>query len=323
MNFTVLSSGKVEGFFLVKTVEQKTSAKGDTYLDFTLGDNSGEINGKLWRYTSSEYGEYNANDIVKIRGTVSEYNGADQLRIENIRIANSSDNVKIEDLVRSSAYSPNEMYDELVAIAENFSDGELKRLVLTIYGDCKTELLYWPAAYKLHHAIRGGLLLHTLSIVKLCECVCKIYPFIDKDLLMAGAMLHDIAKIDEFVVAETGVASSYSLKGNLLGHIAMGSQKIEEYAKKLEISEQTATLVEHMILSHHGLPEYGAAVKPMFIEAEILSELDLMDSRIYEMRDALLGVNGEGFSHPIWAMENRKLYNHTRTDLTNDTKLFD
>ncbi len=322
MNFTELDDGRVDGFAIVKSVEKKTSAKGDVYLDFTLGDKTGEINGKLWRYSPAEHGEYQANDIIKVRGTVSQYNGADQLRIERIRTAYPGDNVDINDLVKSAAYSSEDMYNELVRIAENFSDKELKSLVLEIYGDYKEQLSYWPAAYKLHHAVRGGLLLHTLSIVKLCERVCEIYPFVDRELLIAGAMLHDIAKIDEFTVSDVGIASSYSVKGNLLGHIAMGAEKVQKYAEKLNISEKTATLVSHLILSHHGLPEYGAAVKPMFIEAEILSELDLMDSRIYEMRDALMGVAEDEFSHPIWAMENRKLFNHGRADLNDDTKLF-
>ncbi len=321
MNFTVLDDGRVDGFALVKSVEKKTSSKGDIYLDFTLADKSGEINAKLWRYNAEEHGEYNTNDIIKIRGTVSPYNGADQLKIERIRVALPQDNVDINELVKSADYSSDDMFDELMNIAESFGDNEIKLLVKTIYSDSKEKLMYWPAAYKLHHAIRGGLLLHTLSIVKLCESICKIYSFVDRDLLIAGAMLHDISKIDEFVVEDTGIASSYSINGNLLGHLTMGAEKVGKYAEKLGVSEKTATLIKHMILSHHGIPEYGAAVKPMFIEAEILSELDLMDSRIYEMREALSDVKTDEFSHPIWAMENRKLYNHERVDLNKETKL--
>lgn len=323
MNFTpVDNSGRVDGYLLVKSVEQKTSSKGDTYLDFTLGDADGEINGKLWRYDALEHGEYKANDIIKVRGTVTQYNGADQLRIERIRITNEADNVHIEDFVRSADYSSEQMFDELMNIAESFKDEELKLLVTTILSDNRLKLLYWPAAYHLHHAVRGGLLMHTLSIVRLAQAVCGIYTFVDKDLLIAGATLHDISKLDEFVVSETGLAESYSVEGNLLGHLAMGASKIDAYAKKLGISEKTAILVEHMILSHHGEPEFGAAVRPMFIEAELLSELDLMDSRVYEMRDAVNTASPQDFSQRIWALDNRKFFNHTRIDLNNGTKLF-
>lgn len=323
MNFTpVDNSGRVDGFCLVKNVEVKTSAKGDTYLDFTLGDSTGEINGKLWRYNVAEHGEYKANDIVKIRGTITQYNGADQLRIERIRTATETDDVKMENLVRTSGYSSEQMYDELLNIANGFSDGELKLIVTTMLADNREALLYWPAAYKLHHAVRGGLLMHTLSIVRLCESACAVYPFIDRDLLISGAMLHDIAKLQEFDVNEAGVAGGYTIEGNLLGHLAMGANQIDRYAEKLGINHKTSVLLQHMILSHHGEPEFGAAVRPMFIEAEVLSELDLMDARIYEMREAVMQTASNDFSARLWALDNRKLFNHTRTDLEKLPKLF-
>lgn len=323
MNFTpVDNSGRVDGFCLVKSVEVKTSSKGDTYLDFTLGDSTGEINGKLWRYSAAEHGEYKANDIVKIRGTISQYNGADQLRIERIRPTIESDNVHIEDFVRTSGYSSEQMYNELMNIANGFTDNNLKLIVTTMLADNRENLLFWPAAFKLHHALRGGLLMHTLSIVRLCEGVCGVYPFIDRELLLAGAMLHDISKIDEFDVNEAGIADGYTIEGNLLGHIAMGATKIDKYAEKLGVDRRVSVLLQHMILSHHGEPEFGAVVRPMFIEAEVLSELDLMDARIYEMREAVQGAGPNDFSNRVWALDNRKLFNHTRSDLELDPKLF-
>ena len=315
-------SGRVEGFCIVKSVEKKTSSKGDVYLDFTLGDSSGEINAKLWRYIPAEHGEYKAQDIVKVRGTVSAYNGADQLRIERIRTAFEDDKVKIEDLVRSVGYSGEEMFEELFSLAQGFSDAELKSVVTEILSDNKEKLIYFPAAFKLHHAVRGGLLMHVLSIVRLCESVCAIYPFVDRELLISGAILHDIAKLEEFEVGELGIAQGYTVEGNLLGHLAMGAAKIDEYAKRLGISRKTSVLLQHMILSHHGEPEFGAAVRPMFIEAEILAELDLLDSRIYEMREAVSSVKPDEFSGRMWALNDRKLYNHSRKALDEDTKLF-
>lgn len=323
MNFTpVDNKGRVDGFCLVKSVEQKTSSKGDTYLDFTLGDSTGDINGKLWRYNIAEHGEYKANDIVKVRGTISQYNGTDQLRIERIRIAIEQDNVHIEDFVRTSGYSSEQMFDELFNIANAFSDSDLKRIVTTVLTDNRNALLYWPAAYKLHHALRGGLLMHTLSIVRVCEGICNVYPFIDRELLLSGAILHDIAKIQEFDVNDAGIADGYTVEGNLLGHLAMGATQIDRYAEKLGIDRRVSVLLQHMVLSHHGEPEFGAAVRPMFIEAEILSEVDLMDARIYEMREAVSETKPNDFSGRLWALDNRKLFNHTRTDLDKNPKLF-
>lgn len=323
MNFTpVDNSGRVDGYCLVKSVDVKTSSKGDTYLDFALGDSTGEINGKLWRYVPSEHGEYKANDLVKIRGTISQYNGADQLRIERIRPTIESDNVHIEDFVRTSGYSSEQMYSELMNIANGFTDNNLKTIVTAMLADNRENLLFWPAAFKLHHALRGGLLMHTLSIVRLCEGVCGVYPFVDRELLLAGAILHDISKIDEFDVNEAGVADGYTIEGNLLGHIAMGATKIDKCAERLGIDRRTSVLLQHMILSHHGEPDFGAVVRPMFIEAEILSELDLMDARIYEMREAVQGADANDFSARVWALDNRKLFNHSRTDLELNPKLF-
>lgn len=323
MNFTpVDNTGRVDGYCLVKSVETKTSSKGDTYLDFTLGDSTGEINGKLWRYTPAEHGEYKANDLVKIRGTISQYNGADQLRIERIRPTIESDNVRIDDFVRTSGYSSEQMYDELMNIANSFADNNLKLLVSTMLSDNRENLLFWPAAFKLHHALRGGLLMHTLSIVRLCEGVCNVYPFIDRELLLAGAILHDISKLDEFDVNDAGVVDGYTIEGNLLGHISMGATKIDKYAECLGVDRRASVLLQHMVLSHHGEPEFGAAVRPMFIEAEILSELDLMDARVFEMREAVAAANPNDFSGRVWALDNRKLFNHTRSDLDKNPKLF-
>ncbi len=321
MKFTPVDNrGLVEGFCLLKSVDKKTSSKGDTYLDITLADSEGEINAKLWNYNES-MGIYEANTIVKVRGTISQYNGQDQFRIERMRLTNDRDNVNPADFVKSANYSPEEMFEQLLSLAKGFKDKELNLLVTSLLEENREAMLYWPAAFKLHHAVRGGLLMHVLSIVRLAEAVCTVYPFVDKDLLLSGAILHDIAKLKEFVVAETGVATGYSVKGNLIGHLAEGAIMVREAAKRLNISEETSNLVEHMLLSHHGEPEFGAAVRPLFLEAELLSELDLMDSRIYEIKEALLNTAEGEFSQKMWAMDNRKFLNHNRVDLNTDADI--
>ncbi len=323
MNFTPLdNNGLVEGFCIIKSVDVKTSTRGDSYLDMMLSDKDGEINAKLWRYSKDTHGEYTANVLIKVRGTISPYNGVDQLKIDKIRPTMESDNVDPADFVKTALYSGEEMFNELYSLAEGFADEDLRSIVTAILEDNRLKLLYWPAAFKLHHAVRGGLMLHTLSIVRLAQNVCKVYPFVDEELLIAGAILHDIAKLSEFEVADTGIATGYSVEGNLLGHLAMGAAVIDRYAEKLEIKGDVPILLKHMCLSHHGEPEFGAAVRPMFIEAELLSELDLMDSRVYEMKEAVMSSPEGDFSGRIWAMENRKLYNHARTDLKKETMLF-
>ncbi|MFQ9063692.1 MAG: HD domain-containing protein [Eubacterium sp.] len=174
----------------------------------------------------------------------------------------------------------------------------------------KDKLVTYPAALRLHHAIVGGLMYHTMSIVRMAEEICKIYPNINKDLLLSGVILHDVAKTWELETSQSGLASGYSTEGELIGHLVKGAMYVDETAKKLGISGEKVTLLEHMILSHHGIPDYGAAVRPMFLEAEILSTLDSLDATIYEINNALDGVEKGGFSDRQWALDNRKLYNH-------------
>ena len=194
MNFTPLdNNGLVEGFCIVKNVDVKTSARGDSYLDMTLSDKDGEINAKLWRYSKEIHGEYTPNALVKVRGTISPYNGIDQLKIDKIRPSMESDNIDPSDFVKTALYDGEEMFNELYSLAQGFKDEDLSKIVSAILEDNRLKLLYWPAAFKLHHAVRGGLLLHTLSIVRLAQKVCSIYPFVDEELLISCSILHDIA----------------------------------------------------------------------------------------------------------------------------------
>ena len=157
MNFTQFNkNGGVEGFCLIKTVDRKMTAKGVPYLDLTLADPDGEINAKLWDYKEELHGEFSANDLIKVRGTVQPFNDSQQLRIERIRKVTEADGVRIEDFVPSAGFSGEAMFDELMKAAESFKDSELKALVTELLNEYKEKLLYWPAAFRLHHAIRGG-----------------------------------------------------------------------------------------------------------------------------------------------------------------------
>lgn len=323
MNFIPAgANGLVDCFLLVKASNKKTSSKGDDFLDMTLADKTGEINAKLWSYVPSKDGEYQPGDIVKVRGSVSMYNGAEQLRIEKIRHAQPSDEVNADDLVASADYSGEDMFGELLKIAEDFKDADIKAIVTTLLLENKEKLTYWPAAFKLHHAIRGGLMLHVLSIVRLCQKVCELYTFVDQELLIAGAILHDIAKTVEYEMTPSGLASGYTVRGNLIGHLAEGAMMIRATANKLGITNETPMLLEHMVLSHHGEPDFGAAVRPAFIEAELLSQLDMLDARMFEMKEATFGTQIGEFTGKLWSMDNRKLYNHGRDDKDKETKLF-
>lgn len=315
MNSAFGSNGSNDGFWLIKTAEKKVNVKGAAYLDLILCDKKGEISGKLWDYNELSHGTYQAGDLVKIRGTVTQFNGNDQLRIDRMRKVNETDGVDIADFVPTAEYSGEMMLGQIMNVIASVKDEELKHLTFALVKDREEKILFWPAAFKLHHAIRGGLLYHTLSILKLCDGVCSIYPAVDRDLLMCGAIVHDLCKIDEFDISSAGLVTGYSVKGELLGHLVMGAVKIEEKAKQLGIDEEKAMLLQHMVISHHGEPDFGAAVRPMFLEAEILSELDKLDATLNEITSATADLKDGEFSQRMWALDNRKLYKHGRKEV--------
>jgi 3'-5' exoribonuclease len=302
---------QVEGFAIVKNATVKTNSKGAAYLDMTLIDGGGDINAKLWDYNSELHGEYSADSIIKVRASVTLWQDIEQLRIDKIRKYNpDKDELDMTRLVPCAPFDSEYMYDELKTTAEGFSDKELSRLVLYMLEANKERLLICPAALKLHHAHRGGLLYHTLSILNLGKSVCANYPALDSDLVYAGIILHDLSKISELTVGEIGLASGYSVEGQLLGHINMGVAQIALAAKELGISDELRMLVQHIVLAHHSTPEFGSPRPPMFPEAEVVATLDMLDARMFEMFEALENTQKGGFTDRQWALDNRMLFKH-------------
>ena len=307
--------GVVDGFGLVKSVEKKSAKNGTFYLDILLGDKDGDVYAKVWDFREEVTPIPAANTIIKFRGNLQQYNGNDQLIIQKMRPAGVEDNVNMNDFVKSADIDGSDMYRAIVNIVSAFSDAELKNVVLGMLSDNRENMVSFPAAEKLHHAMRGGLLYHTLSIVRLAESVCAIYPFVDRELLLSGAILHDIAKIREYSLSPAGVVDGHTLEGMLLGHLVMGAEDVGRKCDELGISSEKKYLLQHMLISHHGKLEFGAAVRPAFIEAELLSQLDLLDANIYEMADAVKDTAKGDFTGRLWMLDNRRLYNHGRTEV--------
>ncbi len=321
MNFKRIGvNDLVEGFAVVKSCDKKTTQRGAVYLDLMLSDKEGTINAKLWDYKEGNE-LFEINSLVKVRGQITQFNGNDQLRIERIRKAVDADGVDISDYVPSAEYTGEFMLSEIRKTVSSFKDADLKKLTEYIIDENEKDLLFFPAAFKLHHAFRGGLLMHTLSLVRIAQRVCEVYPFVNRDLLLCGAILHDIAKLEEFNVSETGIASGYTVEGELLGHLVMGAMKIEKAAEFLSIPKEKSVLVEHMLISHHGIPEYGAAVRPRTLEAELLSQIDLMDATVFEIVSAVSPLAPGDFSSRQWALDDRRFYRHEYEDFSEKTKL--
>lgn len=308
MNFKSLPDGTCEGFVILKKCEEKKTKNGSDYLDLIISDNSGEMSAKKWDYAPN--GLFHQDMIVKVRGTVEQYNNRDQFRINRIRPVADSDEYNIADLVPASEVGGEQLFDMVMSRVEKFSNPQLKAIVSKILHDHRSEMITCPAALRLHHAIVGGLMYHTMSILRIAEEVCKIYPNVNRELLMSGVILHDVAKTWELDTGDTGLAKGYTTDGELIGHLVKGAMYVSDAARELGIEGEIVTLLEHMIISHHGLPEYGAAVRPLFLEAEILSILDSLDATIYEINSATSKVSPGQFTERQWALDNRKLYNH-------------
>ncbi len=313
MNFKQLPNGMCDGFVVLRKCEEKKTKNGSTYLDLIIGDKDGEMTAKLWDYNGAS-GTFEQEMIVKIRGTVEQYNGKDQFRVAQIRPVGDNDEYNLSDLVPSSDVGGEMLFDMMVKKVDAFTNDNLRRIVLEIVNDKKELMIKYPAALKLHHAMLGGLMYHTMSIVRMAEEMCKIYPTINRELLLSGAILHDVAKTWELEQSKTGLAKGYTTEGELIGHLVKGAMIIDETAKKLGIECEEVTLLEHMIISHHGVPEYCAAVRPMFLEAIVLSMLDDLDATIFEVNHATNKVDAGSFTDRQWALDNRKLYNHGLSD---------
>lgn len=308
------TSNQVEGFCIVRQVMQKSNVKGSEYLDFILCDAGGEVNAKLWDYNIEQHGHYEADTVIKIRATITLWKDTEQLKIDRIRNLKEGEEVDMYSLIPCAPLPGQEMYDALYACAEGFANNDLKMLTQYLLRENKEDLLRWPAALKLHHAMRGGLLYHTHTMLRAAKALCgiyqELYPNLNPDLVYAGVILHDLAKVPELRVGALGLATAYSTAGQLLGHINMGVAMAERAAAELMIDESVKMLVQHILLSHHGLAEYGSPRPPMFPEAEIVSQVDVLDSRLFEMFEALNGVQVGEFSERQWALDNRQIYNH-------------
>ena len=301
----------VEGFFILQKGTVKQSSNGSHFLSLRLSDRGGEIDGKIWDYASDIHEHLGA--VVKIRGSVQEYNGAKQLIVDRIRLAQSGDTYDLKDLVPSAPINIPEVMGAIEDILNRICDDTYRNIALCAYGRMEEVLTTLPAAISVHHAFIGGLLMHTYNIMQMCEAAGRVYgdDLIDMDLLLTGAFCHDMGKRREFLLSKVGLVTEYSLPGQLMGHLVMGAQEIADIAKELSIPEESeqVLLLQHLLLSHHGELEYGSPVVPKVIEAEILSRMDMLDARIENYREVMEATDLGTMSEYVKYL-GHSIYNH-------------
>lgn len=302
------AGNRIDGFFIIKSAEKRISSNNKKYLDFTFGDKTGDINGKLWDASDEDEDAFVDNMLVKVRGTVIEWQNNLQLKIDKIRKTVDSDNVKVADFVPSAPYLPDDMYSTILEYVEKIKNADIKNILYDVLESAGEEIMYWPAAKKNHHSVRSGLLYHTFTMLKVGEKISEIYTFLNTDLIYAGVILHDMAKLEEMVSSELGIVTDYSVEGQLLGHIILGVEKVRNSAKKVGADKEISMMLEHMVLSHHYEAEYGSPKKPMFPEAEVLHHLDDMDAAMFDMKKALETTAPGEMSDAIWSLDRRRIY---------------
>ena len=299
---------KFEGFLLVRTSEQRSSSNGSKYLDMTLCDRTGEMNAKMWDGTVTPP---KVGGVIKVRAQVTEYNGRLQLRVNKVREAEAGE-YDLSFLVPCAPYPAEDMLREITDTVDAMRNTVLQKLVRGMLNLAGDKLMYYPAAQRLHHAERSGLLHHTSSMLRLAKSVLPVYPWLDAELLYAGVIVHDLSKIREMKSDEAGNVNDYTTEGLLLGHLVRGVTQVREAARlaNLPEDEEYVLLLEHMVISHHGEAEFGSPRPPMFPEAEMLHWIDLVDARMNEMNGVLRRTPAGAFSEKIWSLDRRVYHPH-------------
>lgn len=299
---------RFEGYYILQNIAQRTTAAGKPFLTLNLGDRSGTVTAQVWDYTGP-IGSGDVGKVAWISGLASEYRGAPQATVYRIRLAEENDDFRVSDLVATAPIEMDETWDWLVDTVASLEDGDYRAVCQEMLGTYGKQLRLIPAAKSVHHGFVGGLLMHTAYMMRAADFYAGLYPAVDRSLLLAGTLLHDFCKCEEFVTSPLGLVAEYSLKGQLLGHLVLGAEAVSRMADKLHIPEEKSVLLQHMILSHHGEPEFGAAVRPMCIESELLSYLDLIDSRMEIYTETMEETPVGTFSGKIFALDKR-IYNH-------------
>ena len=280
---------RVSETYLCKSKVNARSKAGKSYYSLTLQDKTGTVDAKIWDL-SSGIDHFEAMQYIHVDGEVTSFQGSLQLNVRRVRVAREGEYDPAEYLP-VSPYSIKEMYLKLMKYIESIQDPHMHALLRGFFVEDKkfaAAFANHSAAKTIHHSFVGGLLQHTLRVTELCDFYCGQYPVLNRDLLLTGAMCHDIGKVKEL---SDFPANDYTDEGQLLGHIVMGYQMVMEKAHTIPgFPEKKASELGHLILSHHGELEYGSPKKPALIEAFALNFADNTDAKMETMTELLAGA---------------------------------
>jgi len=274
----------VTSYFVLSSIQMREKQQGGQYLSLALTDKSGLLAGTMWDDFAETAATCSDGCYVKAQGRIGRYKGKFQITVQKMRLAAESE-IDRTDYQPSTRFDVEEMWAELRGYVSAFANEDLKRLVFAFLDDEEIAQAYKtaPAAMRLHHAWLGGLLEHVLTLVRVCLAAAPFYPEVDPDLLVTGAILHDIGKIREL---SWKPSFNYTLEGQIVGHISIAQGMLREKVQAIApFPEKLRVLVEHMILSHHGKYEFGSPKLPMTPEALLLSALDDLEAKMQAMRN--------------------------------------
>ncbi|CAN7375161.1 3'-5' exoribonuclease YhaM [Peribacillus frigoritolerans] len=298
----------VDIYMYIKTSTKAVASNGKPFLTLILCDKTGEIEAKLWDVSEADEKTYSAEATVKVQGEVQNYRGRSQLKIRNIRITSDTDGVTKADLIQTAPLSQEEMMETITQYIFEMRNPNIQRVTRHLIKKYQSEFLTFPAATKNHHEYMSGLAYHVVSMLGLAKAISTLYPSLNKDLLYAGVILHDLGKVHEL---SGPVSTVYTVEGNLLGHITIMVNEVGKAAEELGIEAEEIMILKHLILSHHGKAEWGSPKPPMVREAEVLHYIDNMDAKINMMDRALEKVKPGEFTERVFALDNRSFYKPT------------
>ena len=295
--------------FVLTDKQIRTARNGTSFLTLKLVDRTGEISGRVWEKADEVARTINTGSAVFVNGRSETFRDELQLQVQRIFPIPATE-VDPADFLPVCPVEPEILLEKLKKIVGKVKRRSLVQLMRQILRD--RELMerfkLAPAAKSMHHAYLGGLLEHTAAVAGLVSRISEHYPGLDRDLLIVGAILHDIGKINEMVSDENGSVSDYTPEGKLLGHITQEIVELELVGQSLGADPEVLMMLKHMILSHHYQPEFGSPKRPMFPEAELLHHIDMIDARMYTMEQALNRVEPGSFTEANWSLDGISLY---------------
>ncbi|PTK54058.1 3'-5' exoribonuclease YhaM [Staphylococcus haemolyticus] len=301
----------VENFFLIHRATQGVTAQGKDYMTLFLQDKSGDIEAKLWTVSKEDMQILKPETIVWVKGEVINYRGRKQMKVNQFRLANPEDGFKTQDFVDGAPLSPDEIQENISHYILDIENANLQRITRHLLKKYQDKFFTYPAASSHHHNFASGLSYHVLTMLEIAKSLCNIYPLLNRSLLYSSIILHDLGKVREL---SGPVATTYTVEGNLLGHISIASDEVAEAAKELGIDGEEVMLLRHMILAHHGKMEFGSPKLPHLKEAEILFFIDNIDAKMNMFEKAFKKTDKGQFTERIFGMENRQFYNPEKLD---------